>query len=170
MKTTRLMGALLIGLIVLAAGPASQALASSPDIIPLHIDYTDVAPLMTDFCGFTIMHHDVANGRLIIRHTQTGDEVDLDIENGTVTFLANGLSLGGIYTGFDRSTYYSDGSFNYLGTGTTKYVVLPGVGPVWGETGSTTFTLDQNGNVISERDFQHNVLLSNAAVCTALEP
>jgi hypothetical protein len=169
MRTKNLLLLLALCLVTVAA-PVNQAYASPPTIIPLHVDETIPAGGMSNFCGFTIMRHDQADGRLIIRHTNNGDEVDLDIQHGTMTFSANGHSLDGIYTGFDRETFYSDGSYNYLGVGTGFYVVLPGEGPVWGQTGSLTFTLDPDGNVISERETQHFLNRTSTAVCEALAP
>src|SRR4051812_17324232 len=98
MKVKRLMGALL-ALVVLAIGPASQALAAAPDIQPFHVDETFPAPTMSDFCGFPIVRHDVLDGRLIVRHTASGDEVDLQLAQGTATFSASGHSIVGRFGG-----------------------------------------------------------------------
>jgi len=169
MKTKNLL-LLLVLCVVTVAAPVNQAYASPPTIIPLHVDETILAGGMSNFCGFTIMRHDLFDGRIIIRHTNNGDEVDLMIAHGTMTFSANGHAIPGQITGFDRDTFYSDGSYSYLGVGTGFYVVLPGEGPVWGETGSVTFTLDPDGNVISEREFQHFLNGTSPAVCEALAP
>ena len=150
--------------------PGSVAHASPPTITPLHFDETFVAGGASNFCHFRIMRHDVGDGELIIRHTAAGDEFDTLLSHGTITFSANGHSIDGRWAGFDRDSYYSDGYYTYFGVGTGAYVVLPGVGPAFGVSGSMTFILDPDGNVISERAFEHDVFFSTTAFCSALAP
>lgn len=158
-------------LVALVIGPVQQAYAASPPtVIPLHFEETFVAGGLSNFCGFTIMRHDVVDGQFIIRHTAKGDEVDLLIAHGAITLSANDHLVEGRYSGFDRDWFYSDGSYTYLGVGTAVYVVLPGMGPIWGASGSLTFTIDPDGNVVQERDFGHDLFFSSPAICSALAP
>lgn len=158
-------------LMVLVVGPIQAAYAAAPPtVIPLHFDETFVAGGLSNFCGFTIMRHDVVDGQFIIRHTAKGDEVDFVIAHGAITLSANGHLVEGRYSGFDRNWYYSDGSYQYLGVGTAVYIVLPSVGPVWGLSGSMTFILDPDGNVVSERYAEHDLFFSSTDVCTTLAP
>ena len=171
MRTRIIAFSLVVFLAGLLVGPIQQAYAASPPtIIPLHFDDTFVAGGLSSFCGFTIMRNDVADGQLIIRHAANGDEVDIVILRATVTLSANGHSVNGRYSGFDRDWFHSDGSYTYLGVGTAVYVVMPGLGPVWGASGSLTFTIDPDGNVVSERDFEHDLFFSSTTICTALAP
>src|SRR6476620_11740533 len=56
-------------LIAVAVGSGQQAFASPPDIQRFHVDETYEAPSMSAFCGFSIMRHDLLDGRLIVRHS-----------------------------------------------------------------------------------------------------
>jgi hypothetical protein len=165
-----LMVACLLGVI---GGSGRQAFASPPDIQRLHIDQTFPASGMNAYCGFpagTITRHDVIDGQIIVRHTPSGSEVDLQIAHGTATFSANGRNVVGRFGGMSMDQYYTDGSGTHLQAGEELYVVLPGVGPAWGETGSFAYTFDADGDVIDQRDLNHFVAFSNPAICTAFAP
>ena len=169
MRTRIITFGLALFLMGLLAVPIQQASAASPPtVIPLHFDDTFVAGGLSNFCGFTIMRHDVGDGQIILRQAEYGDKVNIVIAHATVTLSANDKSIEGLYSGFDRDWFYADGSYTYLGVGTAVYVVLPGLGPVWGASGSLTFTIDAAGNVTYERNFGHDLFFSSPDVCSAL--
>jgi hypothetical protein len=174
MKMRHTVGSVVIGLVaLLGVASSGHAYASSEVVQVAPYQHTSdlVAGGMTDFCGFTIMRHDDFSGQIVLRYNQNGDLVSsLMTLHGTSTFSANGKSISGVDSGVRRDTFSRNGSEIYLGAGHFLWVVLPGVGPAWGTTGSFMLVLDAQGNVIREGDHVEDVTFTTTAVCAALAP
>jgi hypothetical protein len=169
MKTRRLLLAGVISsLLLLVAGTGGRALASPPDIQVINVDETFPAVGITRFCGFPVLRHDQLTIRAITFYNQNGvPRRELDLLSGTATFTANGKSVVGMQQGIESYTFNPDGTTTALITG-PRMVVLPGVGPVFGFTGTTRLVFDADGNLISFEGTGPS--FTNPAVCSALAP
>jgi hypothetical protein len=169
MKTRRFVVALVIGILMLGMGGARAALATPPTITELHVELTDIAPRVTSECGFTVMRSDDYYLRILTFYDQNGIATrELDLVHGTATFSANGKTVTGIYRGFDRYVFHEDGSLTRLSVAPSVMVVLPGVGPVWGQTGLMEIEYDSVGNILSVRRSGPDFFAAD--MCRALEP
>jgi hypothetical protein len=172
MRALRLIGAMIFGLAtLLAAGPASRAYAAPPSFETIIIDQIVPAVGLTNACGFPVQRHDELT--IIVRvFTDTNGNVikEIDSYHGTQTFSANGHSAVGRTTGPEIFLFHPDGSLTINSNGPTRFVVLPGGGPVLGHTGHITVEVDPDGNVTSMTSSGLDATSNVATLCAALAP
>src|SRR4051812_30444068 len=104
MKITRsVCRALLILVAMAVAGSTTPVLAARPDIQAIQVNETVVAQVATQYCGFTVLRHDVGMLRLITHYDANGNPIrEVDVYHLSQTFEANGKSLTGFSGGIDN--------------------------------------------------------------------
>lgn len=172
MRALRFIGVTIIGLAtLLTAGPAAQAYAAPPSVERIIIDQTIPAGGLTAVCGFPVQRHDELSIVVRVFTDNSGNVVkEIDSYHGTQTFSANGHSAVGRTTGPEIFLVHPDGSLTIQSNGPTRFVVLPGAGPVWGNTGHVTVEVDPDGNVTSVTSSGLDATSNVAALCAALAP
>ena len=172
MRALRLVSVVIVGLAaLLAAGPVPQAHAAPPSIERIVIDQTVQAGAVAAACGFPVLRHDQLSITVHVFTDNSGNVVkEIDNYYGTVTFMANGHSAVGRNDGPETTLFHPDGSLTITDSGPTRFVVSPGAGPVWGDTGHFVVEIDPNDNVISMTFSGLNSFGNVAGLCAALAP
>jgi hypothetical protein len=167
-KATRVLAFMLFLVAVLAAMPASQALANPPTMETVHITSTGVAPGFSQACGFTIMRH--RDTTITLRSfTDHNGNLVREVENFRETgyFSANGITLDYNQVGPGQATHYPDGSILVASNGLFFNVRLPGgnfhlAGRFWTLVDANDNVIDEGFSGVDHRDIDD--------FCSALAP